>query len=291
MITKGDNLLATMDVDKFPVVYERPKFDFAGYDEMKAQIDQLTETLKTYQVDPESLAGAKKLRAKLNKLKKAINTRKIEIVKDVDAPVADFKNKVKDLLDEISESNDKINESISIYEKKEKDARHQENVKMIGDICQIAGVKLVEIKYDPRWDNKSFSKNAITNAVDTQIAFIKQREQQKAENQKVIDQKADELALPAEHWLKQLDNQDLAGVLKAMTDYKKELTNIAKTQHETKVAEAKSLKQRGDVYIDAKTGEIKDKVKTISLKFTGTEWQLKQLKGFLIDNGIKYEAI
>ena len=260
-------------------------------DDMKAQIDELTQSLKSYEATPQDLKQAKYTRAKLNAFRKAINDRKLEITRQAERPIKDFKNKVKTLTAEIDKSSTKIGDEIKVYEKKAKKERHQKNLEHIKAMCELAEVDAKQIDYDSRWDNKTFSKNAFENAVDRQIAVLVQQKETYAQNVKVVSQEAEELALPVEHWLEELKIKPLADILQAMYNYKADLNKIAKTQHETRIKEQKELVQKGDKLINPTTGEVKEKLSVIRLEVQGTRWQMEQLQSFLKDNGITYRGI
>ena len=112
------NEIAQFEVNNLPVSYKPAEIEFKGYDDMKAQIDELTQSLKSYEATPQDLKQAKYTRAKLNAFRKAINDRKLEITRQAERPIKDFKNKVKTLTAEIDKSSTKIGDEIKVYEKK-----------------------------------------------------------------------------------------------------------------------------------------------------------------------------
>lgn len=275
----------------FPVNFAPAQIDFSGYNQMKDQIDQLHDGLENYEVTKGNLKEAKSTRAKLNKLKKAIKGRKVEIKKKAEAPIKNFNDKVESLIDEIDDSSSKISDEIKVFEDQEKQARHKKNLKQIAAVCELAEIDPARIKYQSSWDNKSYSKNKFENEVDQQIALIQQEQAQLADNIKIVSEKAESLALPADHWIKELDNNPLSSVLNAMADYKSDLEAVSKAQKETKLNELNSLKKQGDKYVDPETGEVKDKIIALKLEVKGTKWQLKQLYSFIQDNGIEYQGL
>ena len=275
----------------FPVNFAPAQIDFSGYNQMKDQIDQLHDGLENYEVTKGNLKEAKSTRAKLNKLKKAIKGRKVEIKKKAEAPIKNFNDKVESLIDEIDDSSSKISDEIKVFEDQEKQARHEKNLKHIEAICELAEVDPAKIKYQSSWDNKSYSKTKFETEVDQQIALIQQEQAQLADNIKIVSEKAEGLGLPADYWIKALDNNPLSSVLDAMTEYKEDLDAVSKAQKETKLNELNSLKKQGDKYVDPKTGEVKDKIIALKLEVKGTKWQLKQLYSFIQDNGIEYEGL
>lgn len=291
-MTESKELIALDEKEvSFPVNFAPAQIDFTGYNKMKDQIDQLHEGLENYDVTKENLKEAKSTRAKLNKLKKAIESRKVEIKKKAEAPIKDFNDKVESLVAEIDDSSSKISDGIKGFEDQEKQARHEKNLKHIKAICELAEVDPAKIKYQSSWDNKSYSKTKFETEVDQQIALIQQEQAQLADNIKIVSEKAEGLGLPADHWIKELDEQPLSFVLNAMTEYKEDLDAVSKAQKEAKLNRLNNLKKRGDKYVDPETGEVKDKIIALKLEVKGTKWQLKQLYSFIQDNGIEYEGL
>lgn len=291
-MTESKELIALDEKEvSFPVNFAPAQIDFTGYNKMKDRIDQLHESLEGYVVTKDNLKESKSTRAKLNKLKKAIKSRKVEIKKKAEAPIKDFNDKVESLVAEIDDSSSKISDGIKGYEDQEKQAHHEKNLEHIEAICELAEVDPSKIKYQSSWDNKSYSKTKFENEVDQQIALIQQEQAQLADNIKIVSEKAEGLGLPADHWIKELDEQPLSFVLNAMTEYKEDLDAISKAQKETKLNELRDLKKQGDKYIDPETGEIKDKVISLKLEVKGTPWQMKQLQSFLKGNGIEYQGL
>lgn len=290
IMNKTKNELTQFNID-FPVNYSPARIDFKGYEEFKAQVDQIHAQAQEYGVTLDNLKEAKSIRAKLNAARKKTNQRKIEIVKQVDKPVNEFKEKIKDLLAEIDESSEILNTQIKEYEERARKERREKRLEHIKAMCELANIDPGKIEYQPSWDNKSYSNTKFETEVDQQIALIKERQSQIAEAITTVTQRADKLGLPAEHWIHELKTCSLPDVLSEMDEYKEDLENIANQQKKTKAREAENLKQVGDRYIDPDTGEVKDKIFSLKLKVKGTSWQLKQLQSFLKENGIEYEGL
>lgn len=290
---KEESQLIKLDENNlsFPVSFAPAQIDFSGYNKMKDQIDQLCESLDNYDITKSNLKDAKSTRAKLNKLKKAIKGRKVEIKKKAEAPIKDFNDKVESLIDEIDFSSNKISDGIKVFEVQEKEERHENNSNHIAAMCELANIDPSKIKYQSSWDNKSYSKTKFETEVDQQIALIKQQQEQLADNIKIISEEAEKLGLPADHWIEALDDYSLSDVLDGMEEYKNDLDAVSKAQKEAKLNRLNNLKKQGNKYVDPETGEIKDKIFSLKLKVKGTSWQLKQLQSFLKDNGIEYEGL
>lgn len=289
-MNKTKNELTQFNID-FPVNYSPAQIDFKGYEEFKTQVDQIHAQAQEYGVTPDNLKEAKAIRAKLNAARKKTNQRKIEIVKQVDKPVNEFKEKLKALLAEIDESSEIISAQIKEYEEQARKERRKKRLEHIKAMCELANIDPGKIEYQPSWDNKSYSNTKFETEVDQQIALIKERQSQIADNIKIISEEAEKLGLPADHWIKALDDYSLSDVLDGMEEYKNDLDAVSKAQKEAKLNRLNNLKKQGNKYVDPETGEIKDKIFSLKLKVKGTSWQLKQLQSFLKDNGIEYEGL
>lgn len=286
-LQKVDNSL--FDGESYKVVFEPAKIDFPSYEKMVDKIDQITKEYSNWEVKPEILKESKNLRAELNKLRKNINQRKIDISKQADAPIKEFQFQIKVLLDKIDATSSQIDKGIKEIEAKEKQDRHNQRFKIVEKLANAAGVNPEHIVYDPKWDLKSVSTEYIEREISKQIDVLIARENDFRDAIKVVELQANQLALPADHWIELLHQQlALSDVLNQMADYKKEVSELAKKQAETKKKEAAELKKQGKYIIDPKTGEVKDKLKSFSIEFYDVNsYQLDQLKKFIIAMGIK----
>ncbi len=276
---------------EIPVKYMPAQVNFEGYDEFKKRVVQLHDRYRNYAVSPENLKEAQDLSKKLGKFHRRINKQRTAITNEIKQPAKDFKAQIDDLLKITDETKQQIDSQLAVYEKKEAEESHQKKMVRLQELCQLANIDPEDIEWQKDWDNKSITNKRFDREVNEQISIVQQKQQQFAENAQVITQKADELGLPVDHWIEELGHSSLPGVLSAMDQYKKDLDDISKRQHETKVKEAENLKQAGDRYIDPNTGEVKEKVITLRLEVKGNQWQMKQLQSFLKDNGIEYQGL
>lgn len=247
-----NNDLIKFNDKQYGIKYSAAKIDFPEYEELKKNVDTLRDEFMKYDVTPDNLSSARATRAKLNKFAKAINSKKIEISKEADKPVLDFKASIKALVDESKEAADHINVQIKAYEAKAKQDRHEQNIKFITKICEQAGIETDSItddeNYDARWDNKSFSKAKFEKEVQEKIAEAKKLDEQFKINQKLVAKESDKLGLPAGHWLHLLANgTPVDQVLSQIDQYKKELNDIAQHQKEVRKKQAEQDAKRKEI--------------------------------------------
>ena len=97
--------------------------------------------------------------------------------------------------------------------------------------------------------------------------------------------------MTANPYLQMLDYKSLPDVLTQMDNDHKYLIEQAKQQEENRKKAVQALEQHGDKYVDAKTGEVVDKLHTVTLRLRGTKEQMTALSNFIKDWGIDYERV
>ncbi|MCT7707498.1 MAG: replication protein, partial [Lactobacillus iners] len=98
-------------------------------------------------------------------------------------------------------------------------------------------------------------------------------------------------SMVANPYINMLAYKGLPDILKQMDSDHDYLLKQAQKQAETKRKQLEAVEQHGDKYINKNTGEVVDKIYTITLRLTGTKEQLTQLSKFIQDWGIKYEKV
>ena len=290
--------IITLADNDYGIAYQSAKINFPEYEKLEARVGAINIQYTRYDVTTENFKSAKETRAQLNKLKKALNDKKIAIVKDVDQPVNQFKSQIKKLTDQIDEASTHISNQINEYED---NAKKQREVRIRGEIdkwCQAAGVDPAEIVFNPRWLNKTTSFAATENEVAQQIIALQQQQQQLAENIKVVTAKAQQLKLPYQHWVELLNNEPLSNVLLEMDNYAEDVKKAAERDEKAKTEANKNIVEQNGRAIDKSTGEIKEDYHTALLvtratkiKLGGTQYQFNQLMKYLKDMGFKLERV
>lgn len=289
--------IITLADNDYGIAYQSAKIDFPEYGQLKEKVQEISELFK-YQVTADNISQAKKDRANLNKLKKALNDRKITIVKDVDQPVIQFKNQIKELTDDIGQTTDLINNQIREYEDHAREKREQLFKNEIKRRCEIADIDPQKIVINPKWLNKSASYAVFESELQVQIDTLVKEKEQLVENIKVVTARAKELELPYQHWAQLLESTKLSSVLEQMSDYANDIKQEAERNKKAKQeAQAKIVNHNGTA-INKDTGEIVDTyeeamliTKSTKLKLTATNTQFKQLWQAINNIGIKHERI
>lgn len=286
--------LIRFENEDFPISFKPAEVDFPNAAALENKVDDLVKGWDTYVVTPESYPYDKKTKAELNHIRKALNDRRKEITKEANQPIDDFTALIKRLDLKIKNAVDHINEGIKVFDEKARKDKHQQNLIRLGEIATEYGVALQKLEYNPKWDNKSTSWKTIEEEARQQFEAIVEQEKARKEAEQVIANKANEYTKPAmtaSPYLQMLDYKSLPDVLTQMDNDHEYLIKQAKQQEENRKKAIESLEQHGDKYVDAKTGEVVDKVHSVTLKLTGTTEQLTALSNFIHDWGISYERV
>lgn len=286
--------LIKFENEEFPISYTKAEIDFQGYPALDAKVDALTKDWDKYVVTAESYPYDKKTRAELNRIRRALSERRKVIVKESSQQITEFNTKVKGLDLKIKGVVDHLSEGLKTFDDQARKEKHQQNLLRLGELAKEYGVALQELDYQDKWDNKTTSWTTIEEDARQQFEAIVEKQKARKEAEQVIANKANEYTKPAmtaSPYLQMLDYKSLPDVLTQMDNDHEYLIKQAKQQEENRKKAIEALEQHGDKYVDAKTGEVVDKVHSVTLKFTGTKEQLTALSNFIRDWGISYEKV
>ena len=276
--------LIRFENEDFPISYKPAEVNFQGYEALDAKVDALTKDWDKYVVTAESYSYDKKTRAELNRIRRALSDRRKVIVKDSSQQITEFNAKVKGLDLKIKGVVDHLSEGLKTFDEQARKDKHQQNLIRLGELAKEYGVALQELDYQDKWEEEARQQ------FDAIVGRIKARK----EAEQVIANKANEYTKPAmsaNPYLQMLDYKSLPDVLTQMDNDHDYLIKQAKQQEENRKKAIEALEQHGDKYVDAKTGEVVDKVHSVTLKLTGTKEQLTALSNFIRDWGISYERV
>lgn len=286
--------LIRFENEEFPISYTKAEIDFQGYPALDAKVDAMTKDWDKYVVTAESYPYDKKTRAELNRIRRALSERRKVIVKESSQQITEFNTKVKGLDLKIKGVVDHLSEGLKTFDDQARKEKHQQNLLRLGELAKEYGVALQELDYQDKWDNKTTSWTTIEEDARQQFEAIVEKQKARKEAEQVIANKANEYTKPAmtaSPYLQMLDYKSLPDVLTQMDNDHEYLIKQAKQQEENRKKAIEALEQHGDKYVDAKTGEVVDKVHSVTLKFTGTKEQLTALSNFIRDWGISYEKV
>lgn len=286
--------LIRFENEDFPISYKKAEIDFQGYPALDAKVDALTKDWDKYVVTAESYPYDKKTRAELNRIRRVLSDRRKVIVKESSQQITEFNTKVKGLDLKIKGVVDHLSEGLKTFDDQARKDKHQQNLLRLGELAKEYGVALQELDYQDKWDNKTTSWTTIEEDARQQFEAIVEKQKARKEAEQVIANKANEYTKPAmtaNPYLQMLDYKSLPDVLTQMDNDHKYLIEQAKQQEENRKKAVQALEQHGDKYVDAKTGEVVDKLHTVTLRLRGTKEQMTALSNFIKDWGIDYERV
>lgn len=148
---------------------EEPKFN---YIEIKRWIQDGAEKYKNIVYTDNDISAAKADRADLNRLKKALNDRRIELEKSYMAPFKSFKSKVDELIKLIDEPAKLIDARVKEFEQHQKEEKSQQITEWFSGIeGRPEWLEIGQI-WDQKWLNASKSMKSIKEEIEAALAQI-----------------------------------------------------------------------------------------------------------------------
>ncbi len=149
--------------------YQIPEKITFNYEELKSWITERTQEYETLVYTNDQIVDAKKDRATLNKLKKALNDERISREKEYMQPFNEFKMKMNDLVGIINDSAIAIDKQIKEYEEVKKQEKLEEIKKLWSEMEVPDGLTLDKV-FNDRMLNTSFNmkhvKQCFIDAID-----------------------------------------------------------------------------------------------------------------------------
>lgn len=258
---------------------------------LEAAIAQYVARYQNMVITGDTEADTKKVRAKLNKLKTALDDRRKEIKRNYDQPLHEFEDKIKGLKASIDMIIDPIDVGLSDLETQRRDQKRQEVLDLIAEMAPNYGVEVDSIDIDPRWLNKSASHKQVVDEIGATMTTIKAAADKLADDIAMITRYANVQNVDPLPWIDQLNQgQDVQYLLSAIDN---QVAQAKERQHQRDLqaqadAEHQTETKTGKV-VDTDTGEVVDR--TTTFKVTGSIGQLTALKGYMDSIGVKYEKV
>ncbi|MHB9781159.1 DUF1351 domain-containing protein [Streptococcus sp. 10F2] len=317
-----NSMLTKIDVDFVPatisVDYELVEKQLA---EVVSQYENYEVTAATYKVDYDE-------RTRLNKLKESLEQRRKEIKDTITNPYKEFEKRYRKMVDPLDQVINQISEGLKAIDEHEKMMRVDHVRSVFEDRAMVAGLEKDTFadKYEGYSLKKYFKagkielkKTTLAEIDSLVLAEFDALEEYKANKQAIEDQ-AQEYELPAESYLRHLENGqslvDVLSIMKADRDAEvlRKEQRAAKEQAEAeRKAEiekmAKEQAQESIKAIDTDTGEILEEavqaVQTpklifeqgspvsydLRLTFPQGKVQAKEFKDWLEANGVQFEVL
>lgn len=132
--------------------YALPSAISFNYEELKAELEKKMDEYTTCIYTDDTIKLAKADRAELNKLKKSINDKRLELERAYNKPFAEFKAKVNEIIGIIDKPVEIIDRRVKEYEAWQREKRRAEVEEYI---ATMENANLITSAWDDRWLNAS----------------------------------------------------------------------------------------------------------------------------------------
>lgn len=140
-------------------------------------VDTVSEITKQYEgliYTEDQIQTAKKDRAELNAMKKAISDRRIEVKKAILSPYETFEKEVKEIVALIDKPIAMIDKQTTEYEDRVKEDKRKELENHFAEnVGELAGTLAFEMIFNPKWLNKTYSMKSCKEDIDLEIRSTK----------------------------------------------------------------------------------------------------------------------
>ena len=142
-----------------------------NYEELKSELMAKAEHYENLVFTSEQLTEAKAERAKLNKLKKALNDERIRREKEYMQPFNDFKAKITEIIGIIDRPAQAIDKQVKSFEEAEKEKKLAEILHFYNDVekPEWLDIKLI---FNDKWLNASAKMSAIEKEIKEKIEQV-----------------------------------------------------------------------------------------------------------------------
>lgn len=237
-----------------------PKVEW-NYEEIKAFIVQKAEEFTGLVYTDDTIGDAKKDRAELNKLKKALNDRRISLEREYMAPFKEFKGQVDECIKIIENPIGMIDAEVKDYEGRKKAEKREEVLKIFADVWDN------EIPYEAIEDEKWYNAS-------TSLASVKEEIEQKNEGIKYDLETIKTLKYPVVAKQEYLKTLDLRKAFEKSNEYDKYISMMQAPKEEPKPEPKKD-----------------EPTFTVTFECTLTKSQAKDLRAFFEQNGIAFRKV
>lgn len=285
-------------MQKLEVKFKQAKLDIVDKQTFEKNINAVVKKYKNYQVTAQTIRSDKQTLADLRKLVKQISDKRLEIKRELSAPVTDFEKYVKRATEPLSAIINKIASDV-------KDFDDNQKAVMLDTLKSYVSSKASELFLDARvFDSKlaefvkkaNFKSDCATlkestmQDLDEMIALELEAQEERSKTKSAIASACEEHDLNAQAYIRMLDDKELPEILiQIKADYDLEQAQKAKKQ---KAREVTANKEDSVKAVDLETGEIIEEKYTQSMTlevyFRDTV-DKEQFKKALLDAGFEYK--
>jgi len=138
-----------------------------NYEQLKADLTTALADYENRVYTEDTIDEAKADKAKLNKLKKAINDERIAREKEYMQPFNEFKAQAKELCDLIDTASSGIGEQIDAFDDKRIAEKKQRIATIFSEVVSLYPLEFItlDMVYNDKWENKGASEKAISKEI------------------------------------------------------------------------------------------------------------------------------
>lgn len=308
--SENEKLITVTDIkgmeQKYPIKFTPATVNFIGEKDMDKAIDTVVNEFQNVgtllENNPRYLPEAKKARTFINQLAQSLTEGKKETVTQSGKQVIEFETRIQEKVKTLKGLSADLKKGIDVYENEQKQKKQSENLKRIQKMLAQRGISdsyldEVKEKYNPKWNNKTFSEKMFVAEVN-QILDVCEQEQKKHNDdvQLILDScKKLDISVDENHFVSLLDKMSVREVLQEIDEYEKQLKAAVNHdwQGKNEPAEAENAAEensepekidtveKNNTVIDKETGEIIAKKVSVKIGITCTKEQLKELTKML----------
>lgn len=281
---------------------------FNNYDFVKQQVLDFVEKYNNVIVSEEAVDSAKRDRATLNNVAKALNNKRIDIEKKFKEQFEPFKAQVNSLIEPIEKASKNIDIQIKGFEEREKEQKYN-SIKeyfesVIGDLKDIVKFEMI---YDIKWLNKNPTIKNIQETINQMIKHIKTdfeilNKEEKATYLKdfYLNNKFDlSLTMQEKARIEAREKQLKELEEKKVKEQQEQMQKLAEQFNQQSIEEKYDIESQPQKQEEKQTPHEKQeeekqeqqKLYKCSFEVVDTKEKLQLLKDFLINNNINYKRL
>lgn len=256
--------------------------------EISAYLDERLAKYKGRVFTESEIEEAKKARALINKVEKAMNDEKIRVKKAFTEPYTRFENDVKELMAKCSDVSAEIDKQVKEYENS---CKAEKKAKLVAHFNANIGDAKAYVTFDDIFDPKWLNATVDEETAKVQITEIAERFKQDVE---VLASIETDIATKVSLENRYKATKNIGDVLR----FKKEIDERAKQAAEAAAQQARTPPApvvHSEAYYRATmaaTAEpVQEETVTVQFQVTTTPAKLNMLKAFLMQNGITYGKV
>lgn len=282
------NELQTIELPEYSIEYTHPEIAISNLDSLKETVDRIATQYRGLVVSEDTEKDAKDIKAKLNKLSKALDDRRKEIGKDYNKPFNAFKAEIDQLRSRLDDSIRPIDSALKELDAKQREERRVQVMATISEMAPNYEVHPEDIEIQDSWLNKSISKKKLLEEIAESMTRVKEVRDKLATDTNTITKYAEAKDIAPDGFVDQLVNGQEVDYLIQSIDNAAERKIKQQQAEEARVAEERTHQtKQGDSVVDTDTGEVVSR--EVTLAITATIPQMKLLKSYMDANGIGYK--